>query len=137
MFSKFKLAALAFVGVEANYKSAEVRTYERFQYGLFKTRLHGCDQKGTVASFFLFWDGPGWDANQWNEIDVEIVPTQPNAFRIPALLTDKSRSSSCTRSRLTLQTPKRRCSVAGETPSKAAFRTQAQAAHSLGAYWPA
>ena len=80
MFSKFELAALAFVGVEANYKRAEVRTYERFQYGLFKTRLHGCDEKGTVASFFLFWDGPGWDANQWNEIDVEIVPTQPNAF---------------------------------------------------------
>jgi len=34
----------------------------------------------SLASFFLFWDGPGWDANQWNEIDVEIVPTQPNSF---------------------------------------------------------
>ena len=70
-----------FAGAEAGaYRSGEVRTYENFQYGLFKTRIQGSGQKGTVGSFFLFWDGPGWSANEWNEIDVEIVPTQPSAF---------------------------------------------------------
>ena len=60
----------------ANYRSGEVRTYESFKYGLFKTKIQGCGKKGTVASIFTFWDGPGWSANEWNEIDVEIVPTQ-------------------------------------------------------------
>ena len=36
---------------------------------------------GTVQSFFLYWDGPNWSENQWNEIDIEIVPTSyPNGF---------------------------------------------------------
>lgn len=30
---------------------------------------------GTVASFFTYWDGPNWSVGQWNEIDVEIVPS--------------------------------------------------------------
>ena len=80
MLSKSFISALVFAGVEAGYRSGEVRTYESFTYGIFKTRMQGCGQKGTVTSFFTFWDGPGWDANQWNEIDVELVPTQPNDF---------------------------------------------------------
>ncbi len=36
---------------------------------------------GTVQSFFLYWDGPNWSENQWNEIDIEIVPTTfPHGF---------------------------------------------------------
>ena len=75
MFNKFVLAAIFAGAAEANYRSGEVRTWESFKYGLFKTKIAGCNQKGTVSSFFTFWDGPNWDANQWNEIDVEIVPT--------------------------------------------------------------
>ena len=33
------------------------------------------DRKGTVASFFTFWDGPNFDAKEWNELDMEIVPS--------------------------------------------------------------
>ena len=31
--------------------------------------------KGTVGSFFTFWDGPNWTQEGWNEIDVELVPS--------------------------------------------------------------
>lgn len=34
--------------------------------------------KGTVASFFTFWNGPGWYDGGWNEIDVEVVPSMGN-----------------------------------------------------------
>ena len=33
------------------------------------------NRDGTVASFFTYWDGPNWSVGQWNEIDVEIVPS--------------------------------------------------------------
>jgi len=31
--------------------------------------------KGTVQSFFTWWDGPNWDYNEWNEIDWELAPS--------------------------------------------------------------
>lgn len=31
---------------------------------------------GTVQSFFTYWEGPNWSDGQWNEIDVEIVPSE-------------------------------------------------------------
>lgn len=31
--------------------------------------------KGTVGSFFTFWDGPNWTKEGWNEIDFELVPS--------------------------------------------------------------
>ena len=31
--------------------------------------------KGTVASFFTYWIGPGWYDGGWNEIDVELAPS--------------------------------------------------------------
>ena len=36
------------------------------------------DRKGTVASFFTYWDGPGFTPEGWNELDVEIVPSVTN-----------------------------------------------------------
>ena len=34
-----------------------------------------------MQSFFLYWDGPNWKESEWNEIDIEIVPTSaPNGF---------------------------------------------------------
>ena len=30
---------------------------------------------GTCASFFTYWTGPNWEVGEWNEIDVEIVPS--------------------------------------------------------------
>jgi len=61
-----------------DYFSGEIRTREPFQYGKFKTRLSGCGQKGTVTSFFTFWNGQEdlpWSVREWEEIDIELVPT--------------------------------------------------------------
>ena len=73
---KFTVSLLAVVGVaQANFKSGSVSTYEKFNYGKFVTRMKAPDRKGTVASFFTYWDGPGFYPGGWNEIDVEIVPS--------------------------------------------------------------
>ena len=33
------------------------------------------DRKGTVSSFFTYWDGPNFSPAGWNELDIEIVPS--------------------------------------------------------------
>ena len=67
---------LAFVSLaEANFKSGSVSTYEKFTYGKFVTRMKAPDRKGTVSSFFTYWDGPGFYPGGWNELDIEIVPS--------------------------------------------------------------
>jgi len=46
--------------------------------------MQGSNQKGTVASLFTFWRGDfamDWSMAEWNEIDVELVPSKgDNAF---------------------------------------------------------
>ena len=81
MLTKFASAAMLLLVVEAKkYLSGEVRTWETFQYGKFKTRMQASTQKGTTSTFFLYWDGPNWTKEGWNEIGIEIVPTQPSPF---------------------------------------------------------
>lgn len=73
---KFTVSMLAVLGVaQANFKSGSVSTYEKFTYGKFVTRMKAPNKKGTVSSFFTYWDGPGFYAGGWNELDVEIVPS--------------------------------------------------------------
>jgi len=76
---KFAVSMLAVVGVAnavpASFKSGSVSTYEKFTYGKFVTRMKAPDRKGTVSSFFTYWDGPAFYPGGWNEIDVEIVPS--------------------------------------------------------------
>jgi len=73
---KFILSLLSVVGLaSANYKSGSVSTYEKFEYGKFITRMKAPNKMGTVASFFTYWDGPGFYPGGWNELDVEIVPS--------------------------------------------------------------
>lgn len=73
---KFAVSLLMVIGVaEANFKSGSVSTYEKFTYGKFVTRMRAPDKKGTVSSFFTYWDGPGFYPGGWNELDIEIVPS--------------------------------------------------------------
>lgn len=30
---------------------------------------------GTVSALFTYWEGPNWEYTQWNEIDIEVVPS--------------------------------------------------------------
>ena len=73
---RFTLSLIAVIGLaEAAYRSGSVSTYEKFTYGKFVTRMKAPDRKGTVASFFTYWDGPGFFPGGWNELDFEIAPS--------------------------------------------------------------
>ena len=70
-------------GVTQAYVSGSIRTHEPFRYGKFRTRIQGSAQKGTVTSFFLYWKGfdQPWRYNEWEEIDIEIIPSvEANPF---------------------------------------------------------
>ena len=72
---KFAVSLITVVGLaSANFKSGSVSTYEKFTYGKFVTRMKAPDRKGTVSSFFTYWDGPEMQG-AWNELDFEIVPS--------------------------------------------------------------
>ena len=58
-----------------DFYSGAVHTNEAYQYGKFVTHMKSPANYGTVASFFTYWTGPNWSVGQWNEIDVEIVPS--------------------------------------------------------------
>ena len=73
---KFASAIVAAVSVaEATYRSGSVSSYEKFTYGKFVTRMKAPDKMGTVSSFFTYWDGPDFKPAEWNELDIEIVPS--------------------------------------------------------------
>ena len=79
----------AAVAAQANFRSGSVSTYEKFKYGKFVTRMKAPDEKGTVASFFLYWDGPNFDPLKWNELDMEIVPSvEENPFSMNIIYGD-------------------------------------------------
>ena len=73
---KFAVSLLAVLGIaEAAWKSGSVSTYDKFTYGKFVTHMKAPNKKGTCASFYTYWDGPGFYPGGWNEIDVNIVPS--------------------------------------------------------------
>ena len=73
---KFVTSLLSVVAVaNANFRSGSVSTFEKFTYGKFVARMKAPNQKGTVTSFFTYWDGPDFDPAEWNELDIEIVPS--------------------------------------------------------------
>lgn len=71
-------------GSAAAYYSGEIRTREPFRYGKFRAKIEGSGQKGTITSLFTFWNGQSdlpWSVREWEEIDVEIVPSvEENPF---------------------------------------------------------
>ena len=74
---KFTTALIAVAGVAeaTRFKSGAVTGYEKFTYGKFITRMKAPNKKGTVSSFFTYWNGPDFYPGGWNELDVEIVPS--------------------------------------------------------------
>lgn len=45
-------------------------------------------KKGTVASFYTYWDGPGFYPGGWNEIDINVVPSEPNPVSMNTIYGD-------------------------------------------------
>ena len=73
---KFAACLLSVVSLaQANFRSGSVSTLEKFTHGKFVTRMKAPNRKGTVSSFFTYWDGPNFDPAEWNELDIEIVPS--------------------------------------------------------------
>lgn len=95
---KFASAVVAVVGVAqaAQFRSGSVSSFEKFHYGKFETKMKTPDKMGTVSSFFTYWDGPDFTPSQWNELDIEIVPSvEHNPFSMNAIYgdgTDKKES---------------------------------------------
>ena len=73
---KFAISLLCVIATaEADFRSGSVSSFEKFQYGKFVTRMKSPDKMGTVSSFFTYWDGPNFTPGEWNEMDIEIVPS--------------------------------------------------------------
>lgn len=74
---KFGIALIAVASVaqaSGKFRSGSVSTNEKFTYGKFVTRMKAPNKKGTVSSFFTYYDAPeGHD--DWNELDIEVVPS--------------------------------------------------------------
>ena len=86
---KFTLSLIAVIGVaEANFKSGSVSSRDKFTYGKFITRMKTPNRKGTVASFFTNWDGPGFYPGGWNEIDLNVVPSEADPLSTNAIYGD-------------------------------------------------
>ena len=91
MFLRYSCALIAFASVaEAmRYKSGAVTGFEKFTYGKFITRMKAPNKKGTVSSFFTYWNGPDFYPGGWNELDVEIVPSvSQNPFSMNVIYGD-------------------------------------------------
>ena len=79
----------AFAVGEARYKSGAVTGFEKFTYGKFIARIKAPNKKGTVSSFFTYWNGPNFYPGGWNELDVEIVPSvEANPFSMNIIYGD-------------------------------------------------
>jgi len=88
---KFIAAVIAIVSVAeaARYKSGAVTGFEKFTYGKFVARMKAPNKKGTVSSFFTYWNGPNFYPGGWNELDVEIVPSvEANPFSMNIIYGD-------------------------------------------------
>ena len=88
---KFASAVVAVVGVAqaAQFRSGSVSSFENFTYGKFITRMKTPDKMGTVSSFFTYWDGPDFTPSEWNELDIEIVPSvEHNPFSMNVIYGD-------------------------------------------------
>ena len=87
---RFALSLISVISLaEAAYRSGSVSTYEKFTYGKFVTRMKAPNRKGTVMSFFTYWDGPGFFPGGWNELDIEIAPSvQKNPLSLNVLYGD-------------------------------------------------
>jgi len=73
---KFAIALVSVIGLaQADFKSGSVASYDKYTYGKFITKMKNPNKDGTVASFYTYWDGPGFYPGGWNEIDMNIVPS--------------------------------------------------------------
>lgn len=59
----------------ANFSSGEVQSLDKYGHGYFETSMQAARGSGIITGFFTY-TGPHF-GTQWNEIDVEILGSQP------------------------------------------------------------
>ena len=73
------LASLA--DAAQKYSSGGVKTHDTFTYGRFSVRMRASTKKGTISSFFTYWEGKqGQSKSDQNEINIEIIPFMTDPF---------------------------------------------------------
>lgn len=72
----FLILMLPLVVLAKDYKGAEYRTKESFQYGRFEVRYKASPGSGHTSTFFLYNDID--PMTMWNEIDIEILNRYAN-----------------------------------------------------------
>ena len=88
-FAATLIAAVFAVAEASEFKSGAVTGFEKFTYGKFITRMKAPNKKGTVSSFFTYWNGPDFYPGGWNELDIEIVPSvEQNPFSMNVIYGD-------------------------------------------------
>ena len=55
------------------YKSGEIRSKEKYGYGLFEVRMKPVLHPGVVSSFFVYTSSCDDPGNPWEEIDIEFI----------------------------------------------------------------
>ena len=65
------------------YKGAEYRSKNSYLYGRFEVRMKSFQKSGALSTFFTYHDTP--NADQWNEIDVEILGRYNNEVQFNAI----------------------------------------------------
>lgn len=74
----------AITAICKDYKGAELRTNESFLYGRFEVKMKSFAGSGMLMSFFTFYDQPDF-AQNWNEIDIEILGRYNNEVQFNAI----------------------------------------------------
>jgi endo-1,3-1,4-beta-glycanase ExoK len=55
------------------YKSGEIRSKNKYGYGLFEVKMKPVLQSGVVSSFFVYTSNIDEPGNPWDEIDIEFI----------------------------------------------------------------
>ena len=80
MISKTSLAILSLATLGSAHLCGEMKSHESFKYGRFTTSMASPMKKGSVTAFYM-WFEPSRKAHwNWQEIDVEIVPSINDVF---------------------------------------------------------
>lgn len=79
------LVISSFSAFAKKYKGAEIRTLDSYTYGKFEVRMKSPRGSGMLSSFFTFYDSPDF-AQNWNEIDIEILGRYENEVQFNAIV---------------------------------------------------
>jgi endo-1,3-1,4-beta-glycanase ExoK len=67
------------------YKSGEIRSKEKYGYGLYEIKMKPVMHTGVVTSFFVYTNNCDVPGNPWDEIDIEFINSQDETNHYPVM----------------------------------------------------